>query len=57
MSNTVNGVTLTWLPGEQTTVWIDEDSNLIELGLSVEVARKAARTILAWFPDAPESPS
>ncbi|WP_431900237.1 hypothetical protein [Nonomuraea sp. bgisy101] len=58
MSDTVNGVTITWAPGESTTVWLDEDSDsLVDFGLSLEAARRAARTILAWFPDAPDSPS
>jgi hypothetical protein len=52
MSDTVNGVTLTWMEGEQTTVWVDSDAEpLTDLGLSVEVAQRAARAILAWFPD------
>jgi hypothetical protein len=52
MSETVNGVTVTWLPGEETTVWVDSDAEpLIDLGLSVEEARGAARAILALFPD------
>lgn len=52
MSRTVNGVTVTWLPGEQTTVWVDQDvEGITDIGLSVEAAKRAARRILAMFPD------
>ncbi len=54
MSATVNEVTLTWMPGEDATVWLDCYD--LDNGMSLDDAERAAWAILAKVHAARDTP-